>query len=237
MTGPFEFESKSVEQTLAIGRAVARTAQAGDVVALIGDLGAGKTQFVRGMAMGLGIEPRRVTSPTFVLIQEYGAPTPDSPFLVHIDAFRLQGPEDLRATGWDGQDNELRRESIVAVEWADRVLPVLGRDRLDVQIEHVDEGRLVIITPQGHWCDRLPTLLGELAAAGVGDRARREPVTAGERSDRSAHCPVCGKSLRQGRRYAPFCSERCRTIDLGRWLDEKYVISRPLEQQDADEGH
>ena len=96
-----------------VGEAFARTLQPGDVVLLYGDLGAGKTAFVRGMARGLGADPEEVSSPTFTLIQQYAAP---SLTLYHVDLYRLEPAEieDL------GLDELVSGDGIVAIEWADR---------------------------------------------------------------------------------------------------------------------
>jgi tRNA threonylcarbamoyladenosine biosynthesis protein TsaE len=155
-----ECMSNSVEQTMAIGAAVARAARNTDLIGLVGELGAGKTQFVRGMARGLGIAPRRVTSPTFVFLQEYQADEDDDTSLVlaHIDAYRLSGPDDLPSIGWEGVGEELRHGAVLAVEWADRIEDSLGPDWLKVTLEHTDDGRAVTFSPYGNWRDRMQAL-------------------------------------------------------------------------------
>jgi tRNA threonylcarbamoyladenosine biosynthesis protein TsaE len=110
---------------------LASTLSAGTVVLLSGDLGAGKTAFVRGMAEGLGIDPQEVSSPTFTLVQEYrgGRLT-----LFHVDLYRLQPREvdDL------GLDEMARSGGVMAIEWPDR-LPRGFEDAITVRIEHADE--------------------------------------------------------------------------------------------------
>ncbi len=101
------------EATEAFGEDLGRAARPGDVVCLCGALGAGKTRLVAGMARGLQ-SAARVTSPTFSIVHEYvdgRAP------LFHFDFYRLEGPEELWALGWE---EYLDREGVVAVEWADR---------------------------------------------------------------------------------------------------------------------
>ena len=139
-------ETGCSDETQAVGRAVAQVAEPGFVVALVGELGAGKTQFVRGMASGLGLAPRVVSSPTFVLMHEYD-PGGGAPLLVHIDAYRLSGPDDLLASGWE----DVRQEAITAVEWADRVSGALGEDVLEVHLTHTDRGRRLDFAPRGAW--------------------------------------------------------------------------------------
>jgi tRNA threonylcarbamoyladenosine biosynthesis protein TsaE len=121
------------EETAAAGERLARDLHPGDVVLLFGDLGAGKTAFVRGMARGVGANPDEVSSPTFTLIQEYdGGPAP----LFHVDLYRLEPAEveDL------GLEDLVAGRGIVAIEWADRWN---GRpdDVVEVRIAHLDENR------------------------------------------------------------------------------------------------
>ena len=112
MTGTVQ-ESSSESETEAAGETLARTLRAGDLVLLYGDLGAGKTAFVRGMARGVGADPEDVSSPTFTIVQEYAGP---AAILYHVDLYRLEPPEidDL------GLDDLVSGDGIVAVEWADR---------------------------------------------------------------------------------------------------------------------
>jgi tRNA threonylcarbamoyladenosine biosynthesis protein TsaE len=104
--------TNSEEETSAAGERLAARLRPGDVVLLQGDLGAGKTAFVRGLARGLGVPPEEVSSPTFTLIQEYRGRVP----LYHVDLYRLQPVEaaDL------GLDELMSRDGVVAVEWAER---------------------------------------------------------------------------------------------------------------------
>jgi len=120
----------SEAETAAAGRRLAATLDAGDVVLLCGDLGAGKTAFVRGLAEGLGIDPGLVSSPTFTLIQEYrGGRLP----LHHVDLYRLRSIEvdDL------GLDELTLEAGVTAIEWPDR-LPHEWPSVVRVRIEHGD---------------------------------------------------------------------------------------------------
>jgi tRNA threonylcarbamoyladenosine biosynthesis protein TsaE len=155
--------SRSAAQTRHLGEQVARWTRAGDVIALIGELGAGKTQFVGGLARAMGVE-QTVASPTFVFMHEYEPPG-QGPILVHIDAYRLDGPQHLDSIGWDTATGgaELREQAVVVIEWADRVAAALGPDRLEVHLTHrSDSERNVRMVAGGNWCSRLLTLTDEL---------------------------------------------------------------------------
>lgn len=107
----------------------------GLVVALVGPLGAGKTLFVQGLAQGLGLDPRQVVSPTFVIASEYAGPAGRR--LAHVDLYRLGDRAELEATGFA---DLLEPRGVVAVEWADRFPEALPGDRLEVRLERVAEG-------------------------------------------------------------------------------------------------
>lgn len=115
--------SHSTEETIALGRAVAEQCGAGAVLGLCGDLGAGKTHFVKGLALGLGCD-REVTSPTFTLVHEYrGGRLP----LYHFDLYRLNTPEEALGLGFD---DYLEAGGVCVVEWADKfpeLLPAEAR--------------------------------------------------------------------------------------------------------------
>jgi tRNA threonylcarbamoyladenosine biosynthesis protein TsaE len=121
-------ESTSVEQTEAIAAELSRRLTGGEVIALEGDLGAGKTQFVRGLVRGLGGDPRSVSSPTFVLLNVY-----DSGRLTvyHLDAYRITGADDFEAIGFS---ELLEQNGVIAVEWPNRVDALLPATRIRVRI-------------------------------------------------------------------------------------------------------
>ena len=107
--------SHSVEDTEAVAAALAETLRGGECVALYGDLGAGKTQFVRGLVRGLGASGRAVSSPTFVLLNVYDA---GRLTVYHLDAYRVGGADDFEAIGFG---ELLGQGGVVVVEWAGRV--------------------------------------------------------------------------------------------------------------------
>src|SRR4051812_25831722 len=123
--------SHSVADTEAVAAALAATLAGGECVALSGDLGAGKTQFVRGLVRGLGGNPRSVSSPTFVLLNVYDT---GRLAVYHLDAYRVHGPEDFEAIGFP---ELLEQGGVVVVEWPARVEPLLPARRIDVTIEPV----------------------------------------------------------------------------------------------------
>lgn len=134
-----EHRSGSVEETEQLGQALAEHLGPGAVVAFTGDLGAGKTAFVRGLARGLGI-PDRVTSPTFTIVNEYeGGRLP----LFHFDMYRLNSADDLFDIGWE---DYLTRGGVCAVEWSENVADALPEDTVWVRIAREgDTGRRITI--------------------------------------------------------------------------------------------
>ena len=156
--------SHGPEQTAAVAGALASVLIAGDVVALDGDLGAGKTTFVRSAAQALGVtEP--VTSPTFTIVHEYAAPTS----VVHVDAYRLDSANAFEAVG---SDDFLGVDTIAFVEWASQVADALPADRLEITLtwgEQADD-RIISITASGPaWGARRRALADALAATGVAE--------------------------------------------------------------------
>jgi tRNA threonylcarbamoyladenosine biosynthesis protein TsaE len=122
------YNSSGPEETAAIALRVAAELSSGDVIALIGPLGAGKTVFVKGLAKALGLSEDDATSPTFTLINEYEGSIP----LYHVDLYRLNRPEEIEELGlheyFDGP-------GIVAVEWAERASRLLPPGTLTVVFE------------------------------------------------------------------------------------------------------
>ena len=119
--------SHNEEETEKIGESLASHLRAGDVVAYLGGLGAGKTAFTRGLARGLGYQGR-VTSPTFTIVNEYDGNLP----LFHFDMYRLGDEDELFDIGWE---DYLSRGGVCAVEWSERILGALPVGTIRVTIE------------------------------------------------------------------------------------------------------
>lgn len=127
--------SKSVKETIAIGAKFAKGLKRGDCVALIGDLGAGKTVFTKGIAKGLGVKNvRYVNSPTFVIIKEYEGKFP----LYHFDLYRLDGH-----SGFDDMNCEeyFYGDGVTVIEWADKIRELLPKRYIEVKLAVVDENK------------------------------------------------------------------------------------------------
>lgn len=127
----FTYFSKNEQETEAIGEAFARDLPGGTVVAMYGDLGAGKTAFVRGMARGMGLTCR-VSSPTFTIVNEYLGERE----LIHFDMYRLSSADELFDIGWE---DYLNRGAVCAVEWSENVREAFFGDEITVTIEKLGD--------------------------------------------------------------------------------------------------
>ena len=139
-----EYVTNSPEETESAGARLAQRLKPGAVVAFTGDLGAGKTAFVRGMARGLGISDR-VTSPTFTIVNEYeGGRLP----LFHFDMYRLGSADELFDIGWE---DYLARGGVCAVEWSENIAGALedGCIRVDIRRGDWDGQRRITVTGGG----------------------------------------------------------------------------------------
>ncbi len=157
MTQLGQIDSASPDETVEIGRRLGTMLAAGDAVALVGVLGAGKTQLVKGIAAGLGLaDPRTVTSPTFVLVNEYQGRLR----IFHLDAYRLAGAEEMEALGFAEMCGD---GGVVIVEWADRVVAAMGRETLwiDLVITGDDQRRMTLRTDSPGLARRLAKWRGD----------------------------------------------------------------------------
>ena len=148
------------DATQAVGAALAAHLQPGDVVSLAGELGAGKTCLVQGVARELDITDR-VTSPTFVLVKSYRGRLP----IVHVDVYRLNQLQDVLDLG----DEVFAPDAVTLVEWGDAVSAVLPDDRLDVELVLADPDDLeatqrdLTLVAHGSWAERLDGLRDDLS--------------------------------------------------------------------------
>lgn len=199
------FVSCSEADTRALARRLAVRLRPGDVVALHGTLGAGKTCFVRGLAEGFGIDPVEISSPTFVLCHEYEAPVvAGRPIvLAHLDGYRLAGEEELETIGWD--ELLASPHTIIAVEWAERFGAAIPDEHLAIEIDHADTTTRTIAMSA-------PPALAARTYERLAERGRVAP------------CPICREAVSDETDTFPFCSSRCRLVDLGRWFGEAYRI-------------
>ena len=138
-----EISTHSEEETQKAARELAATLNAGDVLLLSGDLGAGKTTFVRGLAEGLGVDPAEVSSPTFTIVHEYrgGRLT-----LYHADLYRLE----KTATDDLGLEELGVQDGVLAIEWPDRLThPLPGAKTVTIDIVDEDARRITVGPPEG----------------------------------------------------------------------------------------
>lgn len=168
MVKSLTLETRTAAETRGVGEMLGRLAQGGQVLALSGDLGAGKTTFVQGVATGLGVHSR-VTSPTFVLVNDYAAGR--DLHLVHVDTYRLgdRAGDALDEAATFGLDDFLDdAAAIVAIEWAERIQPALPADHLRVEIisaADTPDARVLRLTATGPQSERLLAAVAANAAA------------------------------------------------------------------------
>jgi tRNA threonylcarbamoyladenosine biosynthesis protein TsaE len=150
----FTFVANNERDTEQLGRALASVLLPGTVVGLIGPLGAGKTRLVQAVATALGVPPGRVTSPTFVLVNEY---TSGRLPVYHLDTYRLKDDDDFLNLG---PEEYFDSAGITFVEWADRVVTLLPTEHLEITIDPIGENERRI-------CVRGTTLQMETTVARV----------------------------------------------------------------------
>ena len=157
--------SRSAQDTRRLGQELGSMARPGDVLLLIGPLGAGKTCLTQGIAWGLGIEGY-ATSPSFVVINRYvGRLT-----LYHIDLYRIESVDEVLDLGLD---DYLYADGVCAIEWADRALPALPDENLTIEIEPLSgSGRRLALTAAGRRYQEMLSGLDAVAGTGRGRRGR-----------------------------------------------------------------
>ena len=149
--GKVVLQTKSTSETIRIGKRIGSLLLTGDIVAFVGELGTGKTQFIKGLAAGVGVENTKyISSPSFTLINEYRGKTP----FYHIDLYRLKAEKEAEELGLE---EYVGGDGITAIEWADRIPSLLPRELLWVQIRYTGkQTRSIEILGQG---DRYVELL------------------------------------------------------------------------------
>ena len=168
-------------------------------------------RYARNLAEGLGLDPHSVSSPTFVLCQEYARGSVGLA-LAHLDGYRITGDDELETLGWD----ELLEapDTVIAVEWAERFGARLPAQRVTLELAHDDvDSRTIVIDVPETLADRI------------------DPATL-VRPPRTGRCPVCRETVDADADTFPFCSSRCRLVDLGRWFGEGYRMTRPVQDVD-----
>lgn len=210
-------ESTSGEYTAALAAGFASVLRGGDAVLLEGELGAGKTAFVRGLCAAMGVERGLVSSPTFVLMNEYPVNNPAKSVkrVIHIDAYRLRSIEDLDSLGLDRfvLDSKVRSDYVLVVEWPERVPGIVDGDAARVRIGHAGEtDRQIELTWPAAWDGR----------SGIAELVDREPM----------RCPVSGVWVSPTVPTYPFAGEREKMADLNRWFTGQYKIVRPANEDD-----
>lgn len=163
-----QLKTKGVRETISIGRTLGKSLSAGDVICLTGELGTGKTCFVKGLAGGLGIKGKIVTSPTFIIIREYKGRIP----LYHIDLYRIGFVDDIRDIG---MEEMIYGHGVTAIEWAERIKDILPDERIDVTLKYVDEKtRNIGVKAFGlHHKEVLKKALKDWSSSGLEDRGKK----------------------------------------------------------------
>ncbi len=152
-------QTRSASETARIGKTIGSRLQPGNVVALVGELGAGKTQFIKGLAAGVGIENSAyISSPSFTLIHEYPGKIP----FYHIDLFRLGGTQEAEGLGLD---DYFEGRGVTAIEWADRIPSLLPGELLFISMAYTDKNaRSIEIIGKGK---RYEDLVKDLVECGM----------------------------------------------------------------------
>ncbi len=141
MSGRFFIKTTGQEETISAGRRFGEKFRGNEVITLSGPLGAGKTSFVKGVGLALGIVPERISSPTFILRADYAGKFP----LAHVDLYRLDDPQEARTLGlFDQEENR----TVLVIEWPEKAKDVLPADRIEIEfsVEGEDKRKLDFTT-------------------------------------------------------------------------------------------
>lgn len=129
------FITDDYTETQKVAADFAKELKGGETLALYGELGSGKTTFVQGLAKGLGIK-RRIISPTFIIVRTYKI---SIKYFYHIDLYRIENVREVRSLGLEEIMND--QNSIVAIEWAEKMGDLLPKERIDIHFKYVDESK------------------------------------------------------------------------------------------------
>ena len=162
MTDPiWSCETHSVEETRQLGAALGQALVPNSVVALSGNLGAGKTHLTQGIAEGLGIDRRLVNSPTFALVQEYAGRLP----VFHFDTYRVRTVDEFLDLGFD---EYLSLRGVCIIEWAERIAPLLPREHLLIELQALSAtSRRLVFTSIGKEYEQLVALLVSYSSCAI----------------------------------------------------------------------
>lgn len=175
-------QTQNPSETEVLGRRLGKALVAGDLVNLKGDLGAGKTLFVKGLAASLGYDPTDVQSPTFTLVNEYRG---ERLTLYHLDLYRLDDPlDEIDALGFDEYLHP--DDGATAVEWGELALEALTTSRIDVVIDTLDQGREITLYAVNLEPERVEELRRLLGAPADANRDNSSPHQAGKRDSSTA---------------------------------------------------
>lgn len=223
----FVFHSDAPDRTRALAAAIAGALRSAGIVgrsiALDGPMGAGKTLFVRAFAEAMGVDPGSISSPTYVIVNEYAGSA--GARLAHVDASRLGSPDELESAGLDA----IPAGAIVLIEWAARVPGALPTNTLRLELAHAGESERTIRVglPADLEASLIPVLERFAPSRDASERTppERHPTT----------CPVTGAPVPAESPTWPFVDERARLVDLHRWLSGEYTLERAIEADDLDE--
>ncbi|HLF18756.1 MAG TPA: tRNA (adenosine(37)-N6)-threonylcarbamoyltransferase complex ATPase subunit type 1 TsaE [Candidatus Omnitrophota bacterium] len=147
--------TKSAEETMRLGKALAQHLKPGSIVCLHGELGSGKTTLVKGLAQGLKLKPEAVNSPTFVLMNVYEGKLP----LYHFDFYRLENPKEIEQIGYE---EFLYGNGVSVVEWADKLQELYPKEFLKIELAHVSTNeRRLECSAQGNKYEKILSSLKE----------------------------------------------------------------------------
>ena len=146
--------TQSTRETIQIGKRIGKLLRAGDVIALVGELGSGKTHLIKGLAAGVGVErSNRITSPSFTLIHEYQGRIP----FFHVDLFRLATEGEAEELGLE---EYFVRGGVTAIEWADKIAELLPKELIWISLRSLGaETRVIRLRGKGKRCETLVKIL------------------------------------------------------------------------------